>query len=89
MQKRENRNNWQTKIKRTLTSILPINKEREGGCINCGECCKLPNVCPFLRFKSEGESYCSIHVFRPLNCRKYPRDKAEWVTERICGYKFN
>jgi len=83
------RNARSAKIRRTLTSILPVDKNRRGKCINCGECCKLPTVCPFLRFKPDGKAYCIIHPIRPLNCRKYPRTKAECITKDTCGFRFD
>jgi len=46
--KNNKQNTWRAKAKRTITSILPIAKNRRGKCENCGECCKLPNICPFL-----------------------------------------
>jgi uncharacterized protein len=79
---------WRKKAKRTITSILPIDKKRKGRCINCGECCKLPNICAFLKYHKNGKSYCSIHKMRPLNCRKYPRTTDEHVTSKKCGYRF-
>jgi len=84
----KNKNTWGAKLKRTATCLLPIEKNRRGKCNNCGECCKLPNVCLFLKFKKDGVSYCSIHKIRPLTCRKYPRTKDEWLTEGKCGYWF-
>ena len=83
-----NRNTFSAKIKRTFTSVLPISKNRVGKCANCGTCCKLPKMCPLLKFKPNGESYCSIYKIRPLNCRKYPRTKSESVVEDICKYRF-
>jgi len=82
------RNTWFAKINRTFSSILPSAKNRKGECVDCGACCKLPNVCPFLKFKPNGKSYCFIHFIRPLNCRKYPRIKSEWITKDTCGFKF-
>ncbi len=82
------RNTWGAKLKRTATCVLPVAKNRKGKCINCGACCKLPNVCPFLKFKPNGESYCSIHPFRPLNCRIYPRTEEEQITKDTCGFRF-
>ena len=79
---------WVLKVERTLTSILPVARNRTGKCTNCGECCKLPNVCPFLEFKQDGQSYCSIHPLRPLNCRRYPRTESECITKDVCGFKF-
>jgi hypothetical protein len=83
------RNTWATKLKRTLTSVLPVSRERKGQCVNCGACCKLPNVCPFLRTKGDGKAYCSIYPLRPLNCRKYPRTKSELITAETCGHYFD
>ena len=82
------KDNWLAKLKRTFTSILPISKNRTGKCNNCGACCKLPNVCYFLKYRSDGTSYCSIYKIRPLNCRVYPRTKYEFITKDTCGYKF-
>lgn len=76
------------KIKRAFTSFLPISEERSGNCNNCGDCCKLPNVCPFLIEKPDGESRCAIYVLRPLSCRKYPRTEAEFITTENCGFHF-
>ena len=36
----------------------------------------------------DGQSYCSIYLIRPLNCRKYPRTESECVTEDTCGFRF-
>jgi hypothetical protein len=82
-----NKNTWGAKLKRTLTSVLPVSKKRKGECKSCGECCKLPNICAFLKYK-EGKSYCSVYKFRALNCRKYPRTKNELITEKTCGFEF-
>lgn len=81
-------NPWIAKLKRTLTSVLPVAKNRTGKCINCGACCKLPKVCPFLKFKPDGKSHCSIYPIVPLNCLKYPRTESEWLTKDTCGFKF-
>jgi len=84
------RNTWGQKIKRTFTSVLPVDEERKGDCNRCGSCCKLPNTCPFLRFEDERNqrnSYCAIYHIRPLNCRKYPRVEHEQVIH-ACGYEF-
>ena len=82
------RNTWRAKIGRTLTSVLPVSNARRGQCIQCGACCRLPNVCPFLRTDGAGAFTCSAYHFRPLNCRKYPRTRAEWITADTCGYRF-
>ena len=81
-------NTWLVKIKRTFTAILPVSERRKGKCNHCGACCELPNVCPFLKYKSDGKSACSIYPIRPVNCRKYPRTESEFITEDTCGYKF-
>ena len=77
------KNNWAARALRTLTSILPVSKNRAGKCISCGACCKLPNACPFLK-----NSKCSIYKIRPLNCRKYPRTEKEHITSKTCGFRF-
>ncbi len=82
------KNTWQAKIKRTLTSVLPVARNRKGQCLLCGACCRLPNVCLFLRTNGTGEMYCSIYHVRPLNCRKYPRTQPEQITADTCGFRF-
>lgn len=82
------KNTWDAKIRRIFTSFLPISKNRGGKCLHCGECCKLPNVCPFLRYKNNKKAYCIIYPIRSLNCRKYPRTESEFITKDMCGYYF-
>jgi uncharacterized protein len=76
------------KLRRTLTSVLPVENGRHGSCAGCGECCKLPVPCPFLK-TIDGVSRCSVYNVRPLNCRKYPRSANEHITQDTCGYKFH
>jgi len=82
-----NKNTWRARVKRTLTSLLPVSENRTGSCIQCGECCKLPNICPFLKYE-DNKSSCSIYSLRPSNCRKYPRTESEHITKDTCGYWF-
>jgi hypothetical protein len=77
------------KTLRFVTSFLPVARTRRGGCAGCGACCKLPSRCLFLRDRTDGSSYCTIYRVRPLNCRKYPRTRAEWLTARTCGFTFD
>jgi hypothetical protein len=81
-------NTWAAKCKRTLTCLLPVSDRRRGQCVHCGACCKLPNVCPFLKTNDKGEGYCGVYPLRPLNCRKYPRTEAEHITKDTCGFYF-
>jgi uncharacterized protein len=81
-------NTWAAKAKRTLTCLLPISPRRRGRCVNCGACCRLPNVCPFLKTDGQGKGYCGIYPVRPLNCRKYPRTASEHITPDTCGFYF-
>lgn len=76
------------KMKRFLTSLLPVADNRRGECNRCGQCCKLPFPCPFLRFDAEGLSSCAAYLVRPPSCRKYPRTLAENLTTETCGYYF-
>ncbi|MBK1693754.1 hypothetical protein CKO09_03225 [Chromatium weissei] len=76
------------KIKRFFTSLLPIDPQRRGDCNRCGDCCKLPYPCPFLRFDDAGLSSCAVYYFRPPSCRKYPRVSAENLTPQTCGFFF-
>jgi uncharacterized protein len=82
------KNTWRAKARRTLTSVLPVSGARQGECVQCGACCQLPNVCPFLKTSGTGETYCAIYRLRPLNCRKYPRTEAEQITADTCGFRF-
>ena len=86
--KKSNRNTWSAKLRRTLTSVLPVAKNRQGRCVRCGACCKLPNVCPWLAFDEQNLAICKCYFFRPLNCRKYPRTESEFITPETCGYHF-
>ena len=84
------KNNYTSKLIRTFTSVLPVSKKRKGQCIGCGECCKaLPNRCPFLTKDDNNKPRCAIYKVRPLNCRKYPRTKKEWLTPHKCGFSFD
>jgi Fe-S-cluster containining protein len=77
------------KIKRTFTSLLPIDKNRTGECNGCGDCCKLPFRCIFLNDMPDGTSRCSIYNVRPPNCRKFPRSRSQWETVKDnCGFQF-
>ena len=76
------------KAKRTITSVLPVSKNRKGACVNCGACCKLPYKCPFSKYEPDGRCHCRIYSLRPLNCRKYPRTKSECITAETCGFRF-
>jgi len=81
-------NSMRAKLKRFLTSLLPVAENRRGECNRCGQCCKLPFPCPFLRFDEEGLSSCAVYFARPPSCRKYPRVAAENLTSQTCGYYF-
>ena len=76
------------KLKRFLTSWLPVSSNRRGSCTNCGACCQLPFPCTFLKYRENGDSYCAIYAVRPPSCRKYPRTASEFITTEICGYRF-
>lgn len=82
------KNTWAAKIKRTFTSVLPVSEKRTGKCLNCGQCCRLPVRCLFLKYSKDGNSCCSIYPLRPLNCRKYPRTRSEHITTDTCGFAF-
>ncbi len=82
------KNTWLAKVKRTCTCVLPVSKTRAGQCVSCGQCCRLPNVCAFLRYGPDGKSYCTIYPIRPLSCRKYPRSESEFITSDTCGFRF-
>lgn len=77
------------KLKRFTTSLLlPVAENRRGDCNRCGECCRLPYPCPFLRYDGNGTSICLVYAVRPPSCRKYPRTDTENLTPGVCGYYF-
>ncbi len=76
------------KLERLATSLLPVAPSRRGSCNRCGECCKLPYPCPFLRYDRAGLSLCAVYPVRPPSCRKYPRTAQENLTTETCGYYF-
>jgi Fe-S-cluster containining protein len=74
---------------RLFTSLFfPVAKNRVGRCNGCGDCCKLPNVCPFLKEYADGSTRCKVYFFRPPSCRKYPRAASEFLTAENCGFSF-
>ncbi|HFC92084.1 MAG TPA: hypothetical protein ENJ51_04655 [Leucothrix mucor] len=78
------------KLKRTLTALLPVDKNRKGECNGCGDCCKLPFRCAFLKELDDGTSRCAIYSVRPPNCRKFPRNKAQWEpVKENCSFSFS
>jgi len=78
------------KFTRTVASILPVEKNRLGSCNQCGECCKLPFRCFFLKSDDEGKYYCSAYKFRPPICKKFPRTQSQLLlVDAHCGYSFN
>jgi hypothetical protein len=83
------RNTFLAKLLRQVTAFLPAHKSRSGTCKRCGACCKLPYQCPSLRTDAQGHSRCAIYFFRPLSCRKYPRTRAEHLTQDVCPIKFD
>lgn len=85
------RNNFKSKFYRSAMSFFPVAENRRGECANCGACCRLPVKCFFLRFETDGKSYCALRRkigFNFLQCRKYPRTEEEWITPEKCGYRF-
>ena len=44
--------------------------------------------CVFLKSNSKGKNCCMIQKYKPLQCKKYPRTKKEWMTQKSCGYRF-
>jgi len=84
----EKKDTFRAKVKRTFFSVLPVSRGRRGSCRHCGACCALVFTCPAYYVDEKGNSRCHIYKFRPLNCRKYPRTRREWLTEQTCGYWF-
>ena len=82
------------KLKRTFTSLLPVEEGRTGSCNNCGACCRLPFRCMFLKTTTdetnEQKEFCSIYTVRPPNCRKFPRSPEEHsLVKDTCGFDFD
>ena len=82
------KNTLAAKLVRQFTCFGAISDKRTGGCRRCGNCCKLPYTCPWLKYNDAGESYCGIYKVRPLSCRKYPRTRHELITKETCGFSF-
>ena len=76
------------KAKRQLTMFLPVADDRVGQCNRCGDCCKLPYPCPFLRYDENNHARCAVYHFRPPSCRVYPRTAGEHRTKATCGFSF-
>ena len=77
------------KVQRTATSLLPVEAGRTGSCNGCGDCCKLPFRCQFLKEKADGSFFCGIYHVRPPNCRKFPRTPGDLeLVKENCGYSF-
>ena len=77
------------KLQRTFTAVLPVEEGRIGSCNGCGDCCKLPVRCTFLKRDANNNHTCGIYRFRPPNCRKFPRSPAQLETvKENCGFSF-
>jgi Fe-S-cluster containining protein len=79
------------KLRRFGTSlVLPVDAKRSGECMRCGACCKFLVRCPFLKYEegNPNSASCRAYAIRPLQCRKYPRTKAEQI-HHPCGYRFD
>ena len=77
------------KLQRTFTAVLPVEEGRTGSCNGCGDCCKLPVRCTFLKTDANNNHTCGIYRFRPLNCRKFPRSPAQLeAVKENCGFSF-
>ena len=70
------------KVQRTFTSLLPIDGNRQGNCLRCGQCCRFVFECPFYDGKG-----CAVYSLRPPQCRKYPRTEEESIVPE-CGFTF-
>ena len=49
-------------------------KNRQGECNQCGNCCELLFKCPFLIKNDTGDTLCSIYENRPKQCAAFPID---------------
>jgi len=67
---------------------------RHGECARCGACCMLGYKCQSLR-DNEGGTECTIHKFRPPNCRVFPIDERDIADRDLirpdtpCGFHFD
>ena len=70
------------KLWRRIVSRRSKASTRQGECVNCGACCRIPVRCVFL-FKKK----CMIHHNRPKQCRTFPSEPGQLVSYK-CGYFF-
>ncbi|HOD89676.1 MAG TPA: hypothetical protein PKK56_01160 [archaeon] len=75
-------------LHRKISGFSKVSPKRKGKCKQCGECCKLGIICPFLTYDSNGKAKCMIYKIRPSWCKKYPRVPNEFDTKDVCGYWF-
>lgn len=70
------------KMWRLGTARSKKNFTRQGNCVNCGACCRLPVRCVFL-FRDR----CIIYRKRPKQCRAFPSRPGQ-IVSYDCGYSF-
>jgi Fe-S-cluster containining protein len=60
-----------------------IRARLEGGCNNCGHCCKVNFKCPFLKEMPDGKGKCTIYLTKhaPKACVAFPLEP--WDLEEI------
>ena len=73
--------------------IRRMEERRRGECRRCGACCRLVHRCLFLRM-ADGVASCTIHKYRPANCRIFPVDERDLADRDLiapslsCGFFF-
>jgi len=73
--------------------IHRLEERRRGECIRCGACCQLLHRCPVLKWE-KGLAVCTIHKYRPANCRIFPvdsrdlADRDQIAPDLPCGFSF-
>ena len=65
-------------------------KNRQGECNQCGNCCELLFKCPFLIKNDTGDTLCSIYENRPKQCAAFPIDtRCLSEVDFDCTYTFS
>lgn len=68
-------------------------ERRRGACNNCGACCMMFHICPWLEMKS-GKSRCTIYTRYGESCKIFPvderdlRDRDMVMPDKKCGFYF-
>jgi len=84
---------WLAHTRQGRQYIRRMEERRAGECARCGACCRLVHRCIFLKMDN-GLAVCTIHKYRPANCRVFPVDLRDLADRNLiapdipCGYYF-